>query len=65
MTSFGEWTKGQNVEDDSHPDHFDHAALISRYEYIFFEFNGLFLPSRNKPLDLVAGCGKEKVLGSI
>lgn len=33
MTSFCEWTKGQNVEDDNHPDHFDHAALISRYDF--------------------------------
>ncbi|KAJ7334354.1 A disintegrin and metalloproteinase with thrombospondin motif 6 [Desmophyllum pertusum] len=50
MTSFCEWAKGQNREDDSHPDHFDHAALISRYDFC-----------RNA--DNRAGQSCEKVLG--
>ena len=39
MESFCRWAKGQNPVDDSNPDHFDHAALISRYRYTLF--NGL------------------------
>ena len=30
MESFCEWAKEQNPGDDKNPDHFDHAALISR-----------------------------------
>ena len=30
LSSFCSWSKGQNIEDDKNPDHFDHATLISR-----------------------------------
>lgn len=33
MASFCEWTKRQNIRDDNNPDHFDHAALIARYDF--------------------------------
>ncbi|XP_068695608.1 A disintegrin and metalloproteinase with thrombospondin motifs 6-like [Montipora foliosa] len=50
MDSFCEWAKGQNPVDDKNPDHFDHAALISRYDFC-----------RN--LDNQKGQSCEKVLG--
>ena len=30
LDSFCSWVKGQNIEDDTNPEHFDHAVLISR-----------------------------------
>ncbi|XP_074606449.1 A disintegrin and metalloproteinase with thrombospondin motifs 6-like [Acropora palmata] len=50
MESFCEWAKEQNPGDDKNPDHFDHAALISRYDFC-----------RNA--DNLQGQSCEKVLG--
>ncbi|XP_068740000.1 A disintegrin and metalloproteinase with thrombospondin motifs 6-like [Montipora capricornis] len=33
LTSFCKWTTGQNIADDKNPAHFDHAALISKYDF--------------------------------
>ncbi|XP_068740001.1 A disintegrin and metalloproteinase with thrombospondin motifs 6-like [Montipora capricornis] len=46
LTNFCNWTVGQNVGDDSDPAHFDHAALISKYNFC-----------RNKGQNEGEGCG--------
>jgi len=33
LSSFCKWTTGQNIADDKNPAHFDHAALISKYNF--------------------------------
>ncbi|XP_067058083.1 A disintegrin and metalloproteinase with thrombospondin motifs 6-like [Acropora muricata] len=33
LTNFCRWTMEQNIADDKNPAHFDHAALISKYDF--------------------------------